>query len=64
MERHDLAEAMPTKVLALTATLNNAIRTAFNPDRGTTDPRACSVGLHNNSGFWGPFDTTPMPTAQ
>jgi hypothetical protein len=31
------------------------LKTAFVPDRGSIDPRACEVGLTKYGGFWGPF---------
>merc|ERR1712113_156787 len=29
----------------------------FSPDRGSPDPRACDLALHEYDGFWGPLLT-------
>ena len=52
----ELSTSLPAVKTALLERLLFLINTtAFNPDRGTEDPRACEVGIAKYSGFWGPF---------
>ena len=55
-ERVELSAARPAVKRALLARLRTLINTtAFAPDRGAIDPRACDVGLARWNGTWGPF---------
>lgn len=55
-ERIELSSVMPEMKAALLDRLLILINTtAFNPDRGSVDPRACDVGVAKYNGFWGPF---------
>ena len=35
--------------------IEELVQTAFNPDRGATDPLACEKALGEYGGFWGPW---------
>lgn len=52
-EKEDLAWAFPEKAQQMVARIEELERSAFNPDRGTTDPRACEAALGRWQGFWG-----------
>jgi len=54
-ERVDLASTQPDKVKSMLQKLDEYKKTAFNPKRGGTDPRACTKALGDYHGFWGPF---------
>ena len=53
-ERVDLAQQEYQRVAKMTKKLEMAERTAFNPHRGRTDPRACQAA-RDRGNFWGPF---------
>ena len=55
LEATDLAASYPEKVSDLWQRLEAHEATAFNPDRGKTDPKACEMALGKYGGFWGPF---------
>jgi len=55
LEANDLAASMPTKVAELYAKITAYQGTAFDPDRGKTDPAACAAAADKYGGFWGPF---------
>lgn len=55
LESVDLASNMPQKVAELYAKIEKYETTAFNPDRGQTDPNACAMAMDKYGGFWGPF---------
>ena len=50
----DLLEGEMTKVKSMVAKIEAELLTAFNPHRGSTDPRACESALARGN-FWGPF---------
>ena len=55
-ERVELSATQPEARDALLARLLHLINTtAFTPNRGVVDPRACDVGVHKYGNFWGPF---------
>lgn len=54
-EHHDLASENPERVAAMTARLEALRKTAFNPNRGKTDPEACAKAMGDYRGFWGPW---------
>jgi arylsulfatase B len=55
-ERVELSNAEPALKAALLARLLFLINTtAFAPNRGVVDPRACQVGVAKYKGVWGPF---------
>ena len=58
-ERRELSQAEPAKLQELKRKLAAYQRTAFNPDRGAKDPRACAVATTlygtETGCFWGPF---------
>eukprot|EP01050_Picozoa_sp_SAG11_P005938 SAG11_NODE_440_length_9448_cov_3.356509_1_plen_148_part_00 len=58
-EHNELSKSHPAKLAELQALHVEAAKTAFNPDRGAKDPRACeqAVGVYGNGAgcFWGPF---------
>ena len=55
-ERTELSATQPDTKKALLARLLFLINTtAFAPNRGTMDPRACEVGVGKYGGVWGPF---------
>jgi len=58
-ETNELSAAQPAKLAELKARFHELEKGAFNPDRGTRDPRACDVaiGMYGDEAgcFWGPF---------
>jgi hypothetical protein len=56
-ERHDLAALASSRAILkqLREVVTAAIPTAYNPDRGKVDPRACAAARNKWGGFWGPF---------
>ena len=52
-EKEDLAWAFPAKAKKMVARVEELERSAFNPHRGATDPRACEAALERWHGFWG-----------
>ena len=55
LEAVDLATTYPDKLKELYQRLEAHEATAFNPDRGVRDPKACEMALGAYGGFWGPF---------
>ena len=55
LELHDVAALHPDRLRAMYARLEQEETTAFNPDRGQSDPKACGKVLGEYGGFWGPF---------
>ena len=55
LELHDVAALHPDRLKAMYARLEQEETTAFNPDRGQSDPKACGKVLGEYGGFWGPF---------
>jgi len=55
LESNDLAGKMPEKVKEMYEKLEHYESSAFNPNRGNTDPKACELALGKYGGFWGPF---------
>ena len=55
LETTDLAAKMPAKVEAMRKRLVELEATAFNPDRGGDDNKACDKAFDTYGGFWGPF---------
>ena len=56
-ERRDLGlepEHQPRVHAMLRAIVEERTK-AFNPKRGTIDPRACNAAMGKYKGFWGPF---------
>jgi len=54
-EHNDLATTNPTLLKSLKARLDEAQKTVFSPNRGKTDPTACTAALGPHKGYWGPF---------
>ena len=55
LENDDKAKGFQQRVANMTARLNEEVRKAFNPHRGTDDPAACKAVHTKYGGFWGPF---------
>jgi len=53
-EAKDVAWAFPDKVRTMISQIEALELTAFNPHRGSTDPRACERALARGN-FWGPW---------
>jgi arylsulfatase A-like enzyme len=54
-ERVNLAQQQPQVLQHMRARLAELQAGAFNPDRGSADPAACSYSQHKWGGFYGPF---------
>lgn len=52
-EKQDQSWAFPGKANEMVKKVEQLELTAFNPHRGTTDPRACEAALGRWVGFWG-----------
>ena len=55
LEENEVTAQYPDVVKRLRNEILSIETTAFNPDRGTTDPKACEAVFNRYEGFWGPF---------
>jgi len=55
LETANLAASQPAKLKWLHEKLENYEKSAFNPDRGSTNAAACRHAKLKYAGFWGPF---------
>lgn len=58
LEDRDLADAMPEKLEELRGLADGYVKTAFFPNRGSPDPKACAAAK-SYGGFWGPWVDVP-----